>query len=66
MVPLNFKYHIKSEDQRFIRVNKDVFRVGKIFRECIDKTTGIVISKELIKENHARVMYPIEEGKIDG
>ncbi|PKM64737.1 MAG: vancomycin resistance protein [Firmicutes bacterium HGW-Firmicutes-20] len=65
MIPLNIKYHIKSEDERFVRVNNDVFRVGKIFRECIDKTTGRVLSKNLIKENYAKVMYPIEEGKID-
>lgn len=65
MVPLTVKYHIKSEDERFIRVENDVFRVGKVFRECIDKTTGNVISKELIKENFAKVMYPMDESKIE-
>ena len=51
------KYHITSEDEHFVREGNDVFRNGKVFRTTIDKVTGNILSKELIRENHAKVMY---------
>lgn len=57
-LPLNVKYHIKAEDERFICKENDIFRTGKIFRECVDKATGTVLFKTLIKTNYAKVMYP--------
>ena len=62
--PLSVKYHIKSEGDRFVQAGSDVFREGKVFRYIIDKTSGSCLSKELIKENYAKVMYPIEETKV--
>ena len=55
--PQKWKYHIKAEDERFIRQGGEVYRTGKIFRERVDKATGCVVSKQLIKENRARVLY---------
>lgn len=55
--PLDIKYHIKAENERFVEEDGIVYREGNVFRECIDKASGNVISKELIKSNHARVMY---------
>jgi vancomycin resistance protein VanW len=55
--PLNCKYHIKAEDEFFSKENDHVYRNGKIFRHCIDLKTGDLISRELIKINHAKVMY---------
>ena len=55
--PLDIKYHIKSENDRFVKIDDVVYRKGEVFRECIDKVTGNVISKDLIKSNFARVMY---------
>lgn len=57
--PLNCKYHIKAEDEFFSIENDQVYRNGKIFRHCIDLKTGDLISRELIKTNHARVMYDV-------
>lgn len=50
-------YHIRAENEYFSRENGQVFRNGQIFRKCIDKRTGNLLEKTLIKENHARVLY---------
>lgn len=55
--PLSYKYHIKVEDEFFSKESGQVYRNSKIFRHCIDKRTGNLISRELIKTNHAKVMY---------
>lgn len=57
--PLDCKYHIKSEDEYFSKENDEIFRNGKIFRYCVDLKTGNSISAELIKTNHAKVMYDV-------
>ena len=55
--PLSVKYHIASEEECFVRENGIVYRTGKVFRTCVDKQTGNTLTKELIRENHAKVMY---------
>ncbi len=62
--PLEVSYHIKSRDEQFIRSGDNVYRTGKVLRECIDKKTGNLISCNVIKENYARVMYEIDETMI--
>jgi len=57
--PLNFKYHIKIEDEFFSEENNQVYRNSKVYRHCIDIKTGNLLSKELIKTNHAKVMYEL-------
>lgn len=52
-----YSYHIHAEDIFFSRENGVVYRNGKVYRTKIDKTTGNTITKELIRENHAKVCY---------
>ena len=52
-----YSYHIHAEDVFFSRENGVVYRNGKVYRTKIDKTTGNIIDKELIRENHAKVCY---------
>lgn len=54
---LGVKYHIRSEDEHFVMENGEVFRVGEVIRSCIDVKTGETVSSEVIRENHAKVMY---------
>lgn len=58
------EYVIESEGEHFVRENGDVYRKGKVYRSCIDKNTGKVISKTCIRENHAKVMYDTTDLKI--
>jgi len=54
---LPIKYHIKTENERFVRVDDLIYRRGQVYRICLDKTTGNELSRELIRDNNARVMY---------
>lgn len=61
---IDVKYHIKSENEYFSKEGGEIFRNGQIFRECVDVRTGNLVSRELIKVNHAKVMYDTEGLKI--
>ena len=54
---LPIKYHVKTENEHFARVGDTVYRRGQVYRTCVDKATGNEISRELIRDNNARVMY---------
>ena len=60
VAPMNVKYHIEKENECFVRENGIVYREGLVFRNCIDKLTGKIISRECIQKNHAKVMYDTE------
>jgi vancomycin resistance protein VanW len=54
---LPVKYHIATENEHFVRVDGTVYRRGQVYRTCIDKATGNELSRELIRDNNAKVMY---------
>jgi vancomycin resistance protein VanW len=62
--PLDVRYHIRTENEYFSREGDTVYRNGLVFREQIDEKTGNLLLKELIKKNHAMVMYDIDDKKI--
>lgn len=55
--PQKYSYHVKSTDQFFTKEGDSVFRNGDVYRITVDKVTGDHIKKELIRKNHARVLY---------
>ena len=55
--PLMVKYHIASENEHFVREDGIVYRKGQVYRTCIDKRTGNTLSRDLLRDNHAKVMY---------
>ena len=66
--PLRCSYHINVRDEYFSRENGVVYRNGIVERQVIDKTTGNSLRCDIIRRNHARVMYDtshlvIREGK---
>lgn len=57
-VPLKEKYKIVEEDSYYAKDEKGVFyRNSKVYRIVIDKETDKEIKKELILNNHSKVMY---------
>ncbi len=62
--PLKHSYHIKAEDEFFSRENGIVYRNGKVYRSIVDKASGNVLEKKLIKTNHAQVMYDTDNLEI--
>ena len=61
---LENSYHIKAEDEYFSRENGVVYRNGKVFRSVVDKESGNVVEKKLIKTNHAEVMYDTSDLQV--
>lgn len=58
VVPLNEKYKIIEEDNHYAKDEDGVFyRNSKVYRIIIDKKTNQEIKKELILDNHSKVMY---------
>lgn len=58
MVPLENKYRITEEDHHFAKDEEGVFhRNSKVYRTITNKATKEVIKKELILNNHSKVMY---------
>lgn len=50
------RYEILSEGEHFSEEDGAVYRNGEVFRSCIGRD-GSFLSKELIRVNHAKVMY---------
>lgn len=61
---LPFSYHIKAENERFEREADGIYRCGEVYRRTVDKETGNEINRELIRSNHALVMYEMDESAI--
>ena len=52
-------YHIHAENEYFSREDGIIFRNGQVYRDTIDVTTGQCTETQLIRTNHARVMYDL-------
>lgn len=55
--PINYKYKLIEEDNHYAMEDGIFYRNSKVYRIKIDKETGNEIKKELILDNHSRVMY---------
>lgn len=54
---LNQKIHIDVENEFFSREKGVIYRNSEVYQRFIDKTTGNIVKKRLIKKNHAKVLY---------
>jgi len=50
-------FHIHAENEFFSREDSIVYRNGQVYRDTIDRVTGKLLDSQLIRTNHARVMY---------
>ena len=50
-------YHIRTENECFVREGADVYRVGDILRSTVDRQSGREVLCERLQHNHARVLY---------
>ncbi len=57
MQTLPCAYHIHARDEHFSRERGVVYRNGIVERQVIDKHTGECLQCDIIRRNHARVMY---------
>ena len=52
-------FHIHAENEYFSREEGIIYRNGEVYRDIIDRITGQRIESQLIRTNHARVMYEL-------
>jgi len=50
-------FHIHAENEHFSREGGVVYRNGEVWRDVIDCVTGRCVDSQLIRTNHATVMY---------
>ena len=59
-------FHIHIEDEQFIREEDGVYRHGYVYRDVIDRVTGRCVEKQLLRTNHAKLMYEFPPSKTSG
>ena len=52
-------FHIHAENEYFSREDGVIYRNGEVYRDIIDRTTGQCVDSQLIRTNHAKVMYDL-------
>ena len=55
--PFPYRYRLEEEDHHFSMEDGIFYRISKVFRLVIDRESGNVLKKELILDNHSKVMY---------
>ncbi|MBR1917578.1 MAG: VanW family protein [Bacteroidaceae bacterium] len=55
--PLPHTFHIHAENEYYSREAGVVYRNGQVYRDTIDRVSGNCLESQLIRINHARVMY---------
>ena len=61
---LPYTFHIHAENEYFSREGDVVFRNGQVFRDTIDRISGRCLDSQLIRTNHAKVMYDMPPSVI--
>lgn len=50
-------YELVEENHHFKKEGEHYYRISKIYKQTIDKATDNVLDKQLVLNNHSRVMY---------
>ncbi len=51
------RYSITEENHRFVREEDGFYRCSLVYRETFSRSSGASLGKELILDNHSKVMY---------
>lgn len=51
------RFHVRMQDEHFVREEGQVYRCGRVIRTAVDRRTGCTVERQVIKENHAQVLY---------
>ncbi|MCF0199542.1 MAG: VanW family protein [Bacteroidaceae bacterium] len=57
----SFRFQIVAKDDRFIQENGVTFRTGEVIRRKFDAQTDELLEETVIRRNHARVMYKLNQ-----
>ncbi len=59
--PFPYTYSITEEDHHFEREGKEYYRISKIYKNTFSRETGELIKKELVLDNHSKVLFDHSE-----
>lgn len=57
-------FNIRGENEYFSREEGVIYRNGQVFRDTIDRATGQCVDTQLIRTNHAKVMYDLPSSVV--
>lgn len=52
-----FRYQLIEENHHFKKEGEEYYRISQVYRLVIDQSTNQIIDKELVLDNHSRVLY---------
>ena len=55
--PFPCRYRLVEENHHFVREGAEYYRVSQVYRLVIDRASGTQTAKELVLDNHSRVLY---------
>ena len=58
--PQTFSFHVHAVNEHFVHEEDGTYRCGEVMRDQLDRKTGEIVSQQVIRKNHAKVMYEIE------
>ena len=54
------RFELVEEAHHFHKEGEKYYRISQIYKNTIEKTTGTVLNKRLVLDNHSEVMYDYE------
>ena len=55
--PFSYRYKLVEENNHFKKEGDDFYRISKVYRLVIDRLSHYTVRKELILDNHSKVLY---------
>ena len=55
--PFPCRYKLSEEDHHYRKEGDTYYRISKVLRTVIDRETGVEIRREVVLNNHSKVMY---------
>jgi len=55
--PFPCRYRLSEEGHRFVKEGENWYRMSQVYRESFERETGEQVGRELILDNHSKVLY---------
>lgn len=55
--PFPFRYRLVETGHRFVKEGEDYYRCSQVWRLTLDRATGAELGRELVLDNHSKVLY---------
>ena len=55
--PFPLRYRLREEGSGYVREGEEYYRVSQVYRIAYDRTTGAEVGRELLLDNHSKVLF---------